>query len=193
MFRFTFSKKPTIFLLLSIIVISLIFSILLKTPVHEGLDTNEAIINNPPPDVINKIDEILKNTSKDKLEKLSNIRDVLKNKYKVLGDIYRQNESSILKELSTTLATPPKRDSEGKLFDEDALTGENRDAAIKLISSNDYSGMEKIQKIKSMAGNDKTVNTVLNEYIDTWLKMVSSNIDKIRSTANDVVVPIPSP
>jgi hypothetical protein len=195
MFRFVFSKKPTIFLLLAIIVISLIFSVILQRTLQEGIDDTaiDATINNPPPEIINKIDVVLKDESKNKLEKLSAIKDLLKNKYKVLGDIYRQNESAVLKELTSTLSNPPKRDNDGKLFDPEAMIGENRDKAVKILSSNDYSAMEKIEKIKSLAGKDKTINIVMDEFVDAWLKMVITNIEQIRTTMNDVVKPIPSP
>ena len=191
MFRFIFRKKTTIFILISIIILSLIFSVLLNVPIPEGYEN--ATINNPPPDIIEKVNSILNDNAKTELEKLSDIRSVLKNKYKILGDIYRQNESSILKELSMSLSIPPKRDSDGKLFDADALIGDNREKAIKLLSSNDYSAMEKIERIKELANNDKVINTILDEYVKAWFKMIKENIDRLKITANDVIPITPSP
>jgi hypothetical protein len=191
MFDFIFRKKPTIFLLLAIIFISLIFSILLNNPLHEGMEN--ATINNPPPDIINKAYDILKKDDKTDLDKLNEVRSLLQFKYKILGDIYRQNERSILKELENTLSNPPKRDGDGKLIDPNALTGSNRENAVKLLSSNDYSAMEKIMKISDIGGQDKIIKNTLDEYIKAFIEMVKSNIAKLKTTENDVVVPIPSP
>uniref|UniRef100_A0A6C0K0A3 Uncharacterized protein n=1 Tax=viral metagenome TaxID=1070528 RepID=A0A6C0K0A3_9ZZZZ len=191
MFDFIFRKKPTIFLLLAIIVISLIFSILLNQPLHEGME--DATINNPPPDLIETAYKIIQDKDKTHIEKLSEIRSLLKGKYKILGDIYRENEHSILKELTSTLSVLPKRDSEGKLYDENALVGDKRDNANKILSSNDYSAMEKIEKIKEISGKDKAIANIMEEYIQAWMKMVRENIDKLRSSSNDTVYPTPSP
>jgi hypothetical protein len=196
MLDFIFRKKPTIFLLLAIIVISLIFSMLLNQPLHEGFDsdiTSDAIMNNPPLDIVTKASDIIKEKEKTNLQKLSAIRELLKGKYKVLGEIYRKNAAGLLKELSSALSIQPKRDGDGNLFDTNALVGDKRDLANKILSSNDYSAMEKIEKISDMAGKDKAVNNILEEYISAWMRMVKDNIEKLQTTANDTVVPIPSP
>jgi hypothetical protein len=200
MFNFIFRKKLTIFLLLSIIVISLIFSILLNRPLHEGLENSDsssiaidATINNPPPELVDKAIKILKDKEKEPITKLSEIRALLKNKYKILGDIYRQNESSILKELTSALSVPVKKDSDGKPFDENALVGDKRDTANKILSSSDYSAMEKIEKIKELAGKDKVLSNILDEYAQAWLRMVRENFEKLKATSNDTIYPITSP
>uniref|UniRef100_A0A6C0HHB8 Uncharacterized protein n=1 Tax=viral metagenome TaxID=1070528 RepID=A0A6C0HHB8_9ZZZZ len=185
MFDFIFRKKPTIFLLLAIIVIALVFSIMLNQPLHEGLEMEDATINNPPPEIIEKAMKIIQNKDKTKLQKLIDIRDMVKRKYKVLGEIYNTNESSILKELNDSLSKMPKRDSEGKLFDENAIVGDKRDKANKILSSNDYSAIEKIEKIQEIAGKDKAVNNILDEFIGGWYKMVKENIETLQSTVND--------
>jgi len=191
MFDFIFSKKPTIILLLAIIVISLIFSIIMNQPLQEGLE--DAVINNPPPEIIDQADKILQNKDKSDLEKISDIRGLLKHKYKILRDIYSKNESAALKELSSVLSVAPQRDGDGKLYDENALVGEKRENANKVISSNDYSGIEKIEKIKELAGAEKAVKRVLDEYTTAWLKMVSDNINALKGSKNDTVSAIPSP
>jgi hypothetical protein len=196
MLDFIFRKKPTIFLLLAIIIISLIFSMLLNQSLHEGFDseiTNDAIMNNPPLDIITKSSDIIKEKEKTNLQKLSAIKDLLKGKYKVLGEIYRKNAAGLLKELITALSVAPKRDGDGNLFDTNALVGDKRDMANKILSSNDYSSMEKIEKISEMVGKDKGINNILDEYIGAWLRMVKENIEKLQTTANDTVVPISSP
>ena len=209
MFEFIFRKKPTIFLLLAIIVISLIFSMLLHQPLHEGLDNpssttavdtskapayTDATINNPPPELVNQALKIIKDKDKEgAIEKLSEIKSLLKNKYKILGDIYRQNESAILKELNAALSVAVKKDSEGKLFDENALDGDKRDNAVKTLSSSDFSAMEKIEKVKELAGKDKILSNILDEYSIGWLRMVKENLEKLKSTSNDMVNPIASP
>jgi hypothetical protein len=83
--------------------------------------------------------------------------------------------------------------SEGKPIDEYALLGDRRASALQTISSNDYSAIEKIEKIKVDADKDMAVNNILTEYISSWIKMVQDNIEKLTSTANDVIIPIPSP
>ena len=191
MFDFIFSKKPTIILLFAIIVISLVFSIIMNQPVMEGMEVS--VINNPPPEVIDQANKILQNKDKSDLEKLSDIRGMLKHKYKILRDIYSKNESAILKELSSLLSVPPQRDGDGKLYDENALVGEKRENANKVISSNDYSGIEKIEKIKELAGAEKAVKRVLDEYTTAWLKMVSDNINALNGSKNDTVAAISSP
>jgi hypothetical protein len=198
MFDFIFRKKPTIFLLLGIIVISLIFSILLNQPLHEGLENEytssiDATINNPPPETIDQAIKIIKDENKKPIEKLSEIRALLKNKYKILGDIYRQNESALLKELTSALSVSAKKDSEGKLFDENALVGDKRDNANKILSSSDFSAMEKIEKIKELAGKDKVLSNILDEYIQAWMRMVKANFEKLKATSNDIVSPMTSP
>ena len=198
MFDFIFRKKPTIFLLLGIIVISLIFSILLNQPLHEGLENEytssiDATINNPPPETIDQAIKIIKDENKKPIEKLSEIRALLKNKYKILGDIYRQNESALLKELTSALSVPAKKDSEGKLFDENALVGDKRDNANKILSSSDFSAMEKIEKIKELAGKDKVLSNILDEYAQAWMRMVKANFEKLKATSNDIVSPMTSP
>jgi predicted nucleotide-binding protein (sugar kinase/HSP70/actin superfamily) len=195
MFKFIFRKKPTVFLLLGIIVISLIFSILLNQSLHEGLENEsksleDATINNPPPDIVDKSIKILKDETKKPIQKLSEIRGLLKNKYKVLGDIYRKNESSLLKELTTALGVPAEKDSNGKLTDENALDGDKRAKANSIVSSSDYSAMEKIEKINELAGNDKILSNILNEYVQGWIKMVKDNIEKLKSISNDEPNPL---
>jgi predicted RND superfamily exporter protein len=192
MFEFVFSKKPTIILLLSVIFVSLIFSVLFNIPVNEGF-ADEETINNPPPNIIEKINETLNNSKLSNIEKLVEIKSIIKRKYKVLSDIFKKNESSILKELQDYLSKPPKMNTEGKPVDEYALIGDKRADALKTISSNDYSAIEKIEKLKVDADKDMVVNNILNEYITSWIKMVQDNIEKITSTANDIIVPIPSP
>jgi len=192
MFEFVFSKKPTIILLLSVIFISLIFSILFNIPLHEGF-VDEETINNPPPNIIEKINEKLNNSKLSNIEKLIEVKTIIKRKYKVLNDIFKKNESSILKELHEYLSNPPKMNSEGKPIDEYALLGDRRASALQTISSNDYSAIEKIEKIKVDADKDMAVNNILTEYISSWIKMVQDNIEKLTSTANDVIIPIPSP
>ena len=180
---------------------------LLNQPLHEGLDNadsstvdasktpsySDATINNPPPELIDQAMKIIQDNDKERLAKLSAIRELLKNKYKILGDIYRQNESALLKELITTLSVPAKKDSEGKLFDENALDGYKRDNANKILSSSDFSAMEKIEKIKALAGKDRMISNILDEYIQAWFRMVKDNFDKLKSTSNDIVNPIASP
>lgn len=190
MLDFIFRKKLTILLLLAIIIISLIFSILLNKPLHEGLDNaysslDSATINNPPPEIIDQALKILKEKEKEPIPKLSEIRALLKNKYKILGDIYRQNESAILKELTSALSVPAKKDRDGKLFDENALDGEKRDTANKILTSNDYSAMEKIEKINEMAYKDKIIGNILHEYGQAWLRMVRENFEKLKANSND--------
>lgn len=191
MFDFIFSKKPTIILLLAIIVISLVFSIIMNQPSLEGMAV--AVINNPPPEVIEQADKILQNKDKSDLEKLVEIKGLLKHKYKILRDIYSKNESAVLKELSSVLSVAPQRDGDGKLYDENALVGEKRENANKVISSNDYSGIEKIEKIKELASAEKAVRRVLDEYTTAWLKMVSDNISALNGSKNDTVAAIASP
>jgi hypothetical protein len=191
MFDFIFSKKPTIILLLAIIVISLVFSIIMNQPSLEGMEV--AVINNPPPEVIDQADKILQNKDKSDLEKLVEIKGLLKHKYKILRDIYSKNESAVLKELSSVLSVAPQRDGDGKLYDENALVGEKRENANKVISSNDYSGIEKIEKIKELASAEKAVRRVLDEYTTAWLKMVSDNISALNGSKNDTVAAIASP
>ena len=200
MFDFIFRKKPTIFLLLSIIVISLIFSILLNQPLHEGLENEKisamdggATINNPPPEIVDQGIQILKDENKKPIEKLSEIRGLLKNKYKILGDIYRKNESALLKELTTELSTPAKKDSDGKCIDENCLDGPSRSSANSILSSSDYSAMEKIEKIRDLAGKDKILSNILDEYAQAWIRMVRDNLNKLKSTSNDVINSLPSP
>ena len=191
MFDFIFSKKPTIILLLAIIVISLVFSIIMNQPSLEGMEV--AVINNPPPEVIDQAVKILQNKDKSDLEKLVEIKGLLKHKYKILRDIYSKNESAVLKELSSVLSVAPQRDGDGKLYDENALVGEKRENANKVISSNDYSGIEKIEKIKELASAEKAVKRVLDEYTTAWLKMVSDNINALNGSKNDTVAAIASP
>lgn len=196
MLDFIFRKKPTIFLLLAIIVISLIFSILLNQPLHEGLEndiTNDAVINNPPLEIITKASNIIKEKEKTNLQKLLEIKELLKGKYKILGEIYRKNATGLVNELNTSLNTPPKRDGDGNLFDSNALVGDKRDIANKVLASNDYSATEKIEKISDIAGKDKAINNILDEYIGAWFRMVKDNIEKLQTTGNDTVVPISSP
>jgi hypothetical protein len=192
MFDFIFRKKLTIFLLLSIIVISIIFSILLNQPLHEGLETEstsltDASINNPPLEIVDQAMKILKDENKKPIEKLSEIRGLLKNKYKILGDIYRQNESSLLKELTASLNIPAKKDSNGKCIDENCLDGAKRTDANKILASSDYSAMEKIEKIKDLAGTDKIISNILDEYSESWLRMVKSNFEKLKQNSNDSI------
>lgn len=194
MFDFIFSKKPTVFLLLSIIVISLVFSVILNRPLHEGLENDimsgleiGATINNPPPDVVDQGLKILKDENKTPIDKLSEIRGLLKNKYKVIGDIYRQNESALLKELTSELSIPAKKNSDGKCIDENCLDGDKRSSASRILSSNDYSAMEKIEKIKDLAGKDKILTNILEEYAQSWLRMIRDNFNKLKSTSNDTV------
>jgi hypothetical protein len=150
-------------------------------------------MNNPPLDIVTKASDIIKEKEKTNLQKLSAIKDLLKGKYKILGEIYRKNAAGLLKELSTALSIAPKRDGDGNLFDTNALVGDKRDMANKILSSNDYSAMEKIEKISDMAGKDKAVNNILEEYISAWMRMVKDNIEKLQTTANETVVPLPSP
>ena len=194
MFDFVFRKKPTIFLLLSIIVISLIFSIILNQPIHEGLENDgstliDATINNPPLEIVDQAIKILKDENKKTIEKLSEIRGLLKNKYKILGDIYRQNESSLIKELTASLSVPAKKDNDGKLFDENAVDGDKRITANKILSSSDYSAMEKIEKIKEIVGKDRLLSNILDEYSEAWLRMVKSNFEKLKLNSNDTLLP----
>jgi len=199
MLDFIFRKKPTIFLLLAIIVISLIFSMLLNQPLHEGLENatssnsssslEDATINNPPPELVDQAIKIIKDRDKKTLEKLSEIRGLLKNKYKILGDIYRQNESSLLKELNATLSKPVQMTSESdgstpKPLDENALVGPKRDIANRTLSSSDYSAMEKIEKIKVLADRDKNINNIMDEYSEAWYRMVKENIEKLKANSN---------
>ena len=192
MFEFVFRKKATIILLLSVIFISLIFSILFNIPVHEGFQDEETI-NNPPPDIIEKINEKLNDSKLSNIEKLVEVKTIIKRKYKVLNDIFKKNERSILKELQDYLSKPPKMNTDGKPVDEYALLGDKRATALQTISSNDYSAIEKIEKLKVDADKDMAVNNILTEYITSWIKMVEDNIEKLKSTANDIIVPIPSP
>ena len=192
MLDFVFRKKTTIILLLSVIFISLIFSILFNISVHEGFEDEETI-NNPPPDIIEKINEKLNNSKLSNIEKLVEVKMIIKRKYKVLSDIFKKNETSILKELHEYLSKPPKTNSEGKPIDEYALLGDRRANVLQTISSNDYSAIEKIEKIKVDADKDMTVNNILNEYITSWINMVQNNIAKLQSTANDIITPILSP
>lgn len=186
MFHFIFRKKSTIFLLFSIIIISLLFSILLNQPLHEGLDTDtEGTMNNPPPDIINKVLKIIKDTTKETIPRLSEIREIIKTNYKVLGDIYRTNEKAMVKELTNALSTAPAKDSDGKVFDENALEGERRDKANKIISSSDYSSMEKIVKIYEMAGKDKVLTNIFKEYGESWLRMIKENVETLKASSND--------
>jgi hypothetical protein len=190
MFQFIFRKKSTIFLLIAIILISLVFSILLHQPLHEGFD--EATINSPSPDIIHNMIVIVNDSAKDKMNKLLDIKGLIGNKYKVLGDIYTQNENALVKELDTYLTQPPKQDNTGNLLDVNALTGGNREKAVNILYSNE-TAVEKIGKIKTLAGQDKSVNVIIDKFLDEWLKMVVTNVNQIQTTMNNVVNPLPLP
>jgi hypothetical protein len=187
-----FRKAPTILLLIIIILISLVFSILLNQPLHEGID-GYGTINNPPPDVIEDLLAILINHRKNNLEKLQEIDKTLGGKYKVLGDIYRENENTVLKELKNVLSKPPAIDSDGNILDKNALVGSEREKAINLLAKNDISGIEKIAQINTLADKDKQIHLLLTEYLKAWLLMLTANIQQIYSTENNIIKPLPSP
>ena len=194
MFEFVFRKKSTIILLLSVIFISLVFSILLNVPLHEGLE-NEETINNPPLNIINKISDKLNDTKLSNIEKLVAIKtdqEINLKKYKILSDICKKNESSILKELQDYLNKPPKINSEGNPVDENALRGDKRTEANGIIISNDYSAIEKIEKIKKMGDKDNTLNIILTEYIASWVKMIKDNVEKLQGIPDNTTVAIGS-
>jgi hypothetical protein len=155
MLDFIFRKKPTILLLLAIIVISLIFSLLLNQPLQEGATSMDPTImgptiNNPPPKIVSTCYDIIQDPKKTRLQKLSEIRPLVNNTYVVLTDIYSQNEKSILNELSLALDGPVQKNAEGKPLDGNALDGSARDTARKVLSSDNLSGMEKVLKIKEI-------------------------------------------
>jgi len=194
MFEFLFRKKSTILLLLSVIFISLVFSILLNVPLREGLE-NEETINNPPPNIIIKISDKLKDNKLSNIEKLIAIKtdpDINLKKYKILSDICKKNESAILKELKDYLDKPPKINSEGNPVDENALRGDKRTDANNIISSNDYSAIEKIEKIKKMGDKDNMVNIILTEYITSWFKMIKDNVEKLQGITDNTTIAKPS-
>lgn len=193
MFEFLFRKKATILLLLSVIFISLVFSIVLNVPLREGLE-NEETINNPPPNIIIKISDKLNDNKLSNIEKLIAIKsdpEINLKKYKILSDICKKNESSILKELKDYLDKPPKINSEGNPVDENALRGDKRTDANNIISSNDYSAIEKIEKIKKMGDKDNMVNTILTEYITSWVKMIKDNVEKLQGIPDNTTSATP--
>jgi hypothetical protein len=53
--------------------------------------------------------------------------------------------------------------------------------------------MEKIEKIKELAGKDKVLSNILDEYIQAWMRMVKANFEKLKTTSNDIVSPMTSP
>jgi hypothetical protein len=201
MLDFIFRKKPTILLLLAIIVISLIFSMLLNQPLQEGMAT----INNPPPSIVSKCYELIKDKDKTKLQKLSEIRALVNNKYKIITDIYSENEKSILKELTTALSGPVKKNADGTPLDANALTGEARETANTILASNNYNGMEKIEKVdeilrknavrespsstdaETAKNTDKAITNIMDDYVKEWFNVVKENIEKLNTTKNDMV------
>jgi hypothetical protein len=93
----------------------------------------------------------------------------------------------MVKELTNALSTAPAKDSDGKVFDENALEGERRDKANKIISSSDYSSMEKIVKIYEMAGKDKVLTNIFKEYGESWLRMIKENAETLKASSNDTL------
>jgi hypothetical protein len=53
--------------------------------------------------------------------------------------------------------------------------------------------MEKIEKIRDLAGKDKILSNILDEYAQAWIRMVRDNLNKLKSTSNDVINSLPSP
>ena len=188
MFHFIFRKKTTIFLLSSIIVISLWFSILLNKKLYEGMDDDGQLTNMTPMD-IEKMDNILKNDTLTVLEKIQESMPIIK-KIKTLNDINKQGMKSYLNAISEYVSSKPNVDANGKPFDVDAISAEMREKINKLLTSEELMHIEKVIKITtsqsgspSLIGNDKQLNIIKKEHE----KSLSGQLRKYVDSQKEVI------
>jgi hypothetical protein len=202
MFEFVFRKKASIIILCTIIGLSLIFSLLFNIQLHEGMqgqregaklrknnenpevDTTDdnyietkppPPMNNPPPPMKQKIIELLSNDNLTIMEKMKKLQSIVK-KYVVLNDIFKQNKYAYYNEFSDAISEPPKMDSNGTTNDPNAITAANREKAKQVLSNNNLSMIDKIIKLKELAGEDKKLTAIQTNYENAWKDMIMKNV-----------------
>jgi len=202
MFEFVFRKKASIIILCTIIGLSIIFSILFNIHLQEGMQGQEEgakprknnantvvdttddnyneikpppPMNNPPPGMKQKITDLLSNENLTIMEKMKKLEPVVK-KYIVLNDIFNENENAYYNEFADAISEPAKMDSNGTAKDPNAISAGNREKAKQVLSNNKLSMIDKIIKLKELAGEDKKLTAIQTNYENAWRDMIMKNV-----------------
>ena len=180
-----FRKIPTLVLLFSVIVISLLFSIMFTR--REGLT-----MKNPTASDMKKIKDILDGTTSlpnpsdpaisIKAQKIMAIRPIAM-KYTILTDIYKSNAKSYLTALTDEIQTKPQTNTDGTLVDSNSMPQDKRDQANAILSSSDLSHVEKIVKIIPLIGNDVKLNQIITVNEDSWMQMIRDYVQSLEDTS----------
>ena len=179
-----FRKIPTLILLFSVIVISLLFSMMVTTT--EGME-----MKNPTAGDMKKIKDILDGTTtlpnpsdpsiSIKAQKIMAIRPIAL-QYTILTDIYKSNAKAYASALTDEIQTKPQTNSDGTLVDSNSMPQDKRDQANAILSSNDLSQVEKITKILPLIGSDVKLNQIITVNEDSWMQMIREYIRSIEDT-----------
>jgi len=180
-----FRKIPTLVLLFSVIVISLLFSTMFTR--REGLT-----MKNPTASDMKKIKDILDGTTtlpspldpaiSVKAQKIMAIRPFAM-QYTILSDIYKSNAKSYLTALTDEIQAKPQTNTDGTLVDPDSMSQDKRDQANAILSASDLSHVEKIAKIIPLIGKDIKLNQIITLNEDSWMQMIREYIRSLEDTS----------
>jgi hypothetical protein len=173
-------KIISVGLLIIIIIISLLFSIMIKPVSKEGL----YIVQNPNDSELQNITNILNDSTIDNFTKIKKIYDILKNN-KISASIYNDIGTNCLNSIVEYIKIAPIKDRDGKNIDENAISKKNSEY-INGIMGNKSTPPEKVFAIRNYICNspnkcDKKLSSIYNYYETIWIEALKNYVAQLNS------------
>ena len=173
-------KIISVGLLIIIIIISLIFSIMIKPGSKEGLD----IVQNPTDSELQNITKILNDSTIDNFTKIKKIYDILKNN-KISASIYNDVGNNCLNSIVEYIKIAPIKDRDGNNIDENSIS-KNNSEYINGIMGNTKPPHEKVFAIRTYICNspnkcDKKLSSIYNYYETIWIEALKNYVAQLKS------------
>jgi hypothetical protein len=154
-------------------------------PYKEGLE----VLENPSSDDIQKISDILNNTTTEDYLKILQIYDIAK-KNTILMNMYESIAYNCMDTIKNYINTWPITDTNGALVDKNAITRENVEKIQNVISNMPkipYS--EKVFETRTYICNepnkcDDKLSKIYNNYEKLWIDLITKYVNKMKSPDN---------
>ena len=171
-----FRKTAAIILFIVILIISLIFSMIGMNRIFEGIDEDTVLINNPPPSIIQKLSSTINSDNYTIMDKMLLLQPIVK-KYVITNDIFNEYVDSYYDALRYAFQKVPSLNEDSlnpKDKEDSPITMENRVKAKMIINNTNINTIDKISQLKSLSGENKTINDIQEKNEKIWLDNISA-------------------
>jgi hypothetical protein len=188
----------SIFLFLSVIVISLFFSMYsscykegLTSLYYHGDDIDSYIIENPSKDAIMRINNIFNNNAYDNINKIKNIYDITKN-IPVLLSIYESISYQCIDSVKDYIKKWPIIDANGDLVDKKTISKKFVESIQNIIfNTRNKTYSEKFFDIRNYICKnnicDDKLSRIYTNYENIWIDILKNYVNTLSTSNNSAI------